>query len=611
MANVEKTRTRTCALGLHISTAKYPLKEFRSLVDREVFAVSKAARGASKFLELQLRTLLDASAGRLPEDFPVKIAVTQAFAAMQAKARPQKPAQGYEGAKKVFERQKYGGISVLAPNSLTYESNAYFSTLLCNYSNGALGAHVYWTLRHLFPELRTTLKTVIISRQGDGHKMTDLPTDAQELILQCQTIQDKKYSAEVACEAIELRWKCLQMLQGSGTRPVKRKNGQVDQVVAKRFCLVPQCRKAARFITLDEQWARCALGLTVKPKPTDFRPPEGETYMGMLMKHHPTVRKWCKNPRFIFPKTIKTDGIQLQVPFIQMVPRGETEAMKDKKSRDSARLKTTLESHNPHGFFHLEAAGDLDHLHPSFENCVGVDPGVKNMVTTDMGTKITRADFYGFRRKRTVFYRGSGSDNNNGTIQHSRRTRRNEIPALIVQAEKTLSLHGLGSGGTDMETFTTNLLACLTCAQTLQEYYGSHTQRSIRLTRSARSRQSMAGVVNTIAPDSKTVVLFGANFNGRSCRKGDVAGPVAVKGIRRALARTRVVVSIDEYNTTKCHAVCGKEMGVDPQDAHEKVCLHCVMKVDRDVNSGVNIRSVWRQYLIDRTRPVHLRRPTK
>ncbi len=254
---------------------------------------------------------------------------------------------------------------------------------------------------------------------------------------------------------------------------------------------------------------------------------------------------------------------------------------------------------------------------PSKNLLRGLDEGVKNMVTTNMGTKITRANFYGFRRKRTVFYRGSGSgsgsNNNNGTVQHSRRTRRNEIPALIVQAEKALSLHGLGSGGTDMETFTTNLLACLTCAQTLQEYYGSRTQRSIRLTHSARSRQSMAGVVvvNTIAPDSKTVVLFGANFNGRTCRKGDLAGPVAVKGIRRALARSRVVVSIDEYNTTKCHAVCGKEMGVDPQDAHEKVCSHCVMKVDRDINSGVNIRSVWRQYLIDRTRPVHLQRPTK
>ncbi len=206
MANDEKTRTRTCALGLYVSTTEYSLKEFRSLVDREVFAVSKAARGASKFLELQLRTLLDASAGRLPEDFLIKTAVAQAFSAMQAKPRPDIVIQGYEGAKKVFQKQNYGGIKVLASNSLTYGSNAYFDTLLRNYSNGALGAHVYWSLRHLFPDLRSTLKAVLISRQDDGRGRTEFPLEIQELIRRCQTIQDKKYSAEVACEAIELRW---------------------------------------------------------------------------------------------------------------------------------------------------------------------------------------------------------------------------------------------------------------------------------------------------------------------------------------------------------------------------------------------------------------------
>jgi hypothetical protein len=55
----------------------------------------------------------------------------------------------------------------------------------------------------------------------------------------------------------------------------------------------------------------------------------------------------------------------------------------------------------------------------------------------------------------------------------------------------------------------------------------------------------MAWVVQAIAPDPRTVVLFGANFFGRQCLKGDVAGPVVVKGIRRALVKERVVVLVE------------------------------------------------------------------
>jgi hypothetical protein len=62
--------------------------------------------------------------------------------------------------------------------------------------------------------------------------------------------------------------------------------------------------------------------------------------------------------------------------------------------------------------------------------------------------------------------------------------------------------------------------------------------------------------MQAIAPDPGTVVLFGAKFFGRQCVEGDVAGPV-VKGIRCALAKERVVVLVDEFNTTKCHLQCG------------------------------------------------------
>lgn len=121
-------------------------------------------------------------------------------------------------------------------------------------------------------------------------------------------------------------------------------------------------------------------------------------------------------------------------------------------------------------------------------------------------------------------------------------------------------------------------------------------------------REIDQGVVSAIAPDPRTVVVFGANFFGRACRTGDVAGPVVVKGIRRALAKERVVILADEFNSTKCHAVCGSVMRPHPDDPHEKWCDTCGCAVDRDGNAATNIHSVWPRYLLDGQRPEHLRR---
>ena len=167
----------------------------------------------------------------------------------------------------------------------------------------------------------------------------------------------------------------------------------------------------------------------------------------------------------------------------------------------------------------------------------------------------------------------------------------------------------LSSGGQDPCKFLDHLSAWLLCAEELATYYGSRTQRTVRLVAAGRKRANLAGVVNRIAPDPHTVVLFGANFFGRTCRTGDVAGPVVVKGIRRALAKQRVVFVVDEFNTTKCHVVCGAVMEADPRDRHEKWCRTCDAAVDRDTNAARNIKCVWQQRLRDGRRPVWLQRP--
>jgi hypothetical protein len=89
-------------------------------------------RLGSRFLELQL-TILLTELGQLDMSFPIKQACRQAFAAMQANARPQTTTPGYREAKaKWTTLQPEGrlGVRFHACNSLTYETNAFFDTLM-------------------------------------------------------------------------------------------------------------------------------------------------------------------------------------------------------------------------------------------------------------------------------------------------------------------------------------------------------------------------------------------------------------------------------------------------------------------------------------------------
>ncbi len=657
----DATRTRCCALGLSsfpANATRIKAKAFRDRIEEEVAAVSKACRGGSRFLELQLRQLLWASrsvepsqallpkvvkppkvlkvpsnpprkAPRKPKApkvpvaaFPLKKAVTQAFAAMQKGARPQNVTPGYGDAamewEALYPRAEHG-VRLQSYNSLTYESNAYFDTLLSNYTKIALPAHVFWTLRHLFPDRRKDLKAVLIGRHV---KLADLasglPAFAVGLICECHTIQDADFSEATASRAIELRWTCLGLMDKAGPQKVTLKNGEVKDFHPKRFSLVPQCRRAARFITLDRKWANKALGL--QERSTAKADPLFECFSG-----NEAVQGWRASRFAEFPSTVKTDGVQLHVPFEERVLVEEHSDLQDVCRRDPAQLATQFESPHPHGLFHIEAAVGMTADHPSFDNCVSVDPGAKNLVCTDTGMKITRQQFYGKRRpaKRappapscearaamTAAMMATPKDEDKAIV-HSRAVRQNRLPETIRGQQELLKSSGLASGGQDHGAFVRNLTAWLKCAEDLRTFYGSRSQRGVRLVQASRKRSNMSGVVNKIAPDPTTVVLFGANFFGRGCVKGDVAGPVVVKGIRRALAKQRIVITIDEYNTTKCHLVCGRDLECDPEDKHEKWCTYCTRKVDRDRNAAQNIRAVWRQHLVDGTRPAHLRRPVR
>jgi hypothetical protein len=699
---VETTHTRELYFGYKcmnkatLERYNKTAQDIRVAVDSDVRALATCTRNGSRFLELHLRMLLSSTA-QLPPNFNFPLASRQAMAAMQETSRPYKVNAGYAETlqvwKQLAETVHLKGVKLQAYNSLTYTSNAYYSTLLCNYTKVALPTHAFWTLRYLYPakETYTVLKAVLMHRNLPETDLRAAPyfitVEHYGFITAAFAIADAEYTNALAIRAVELRWAMLRAIDTKEatniTETYVNRSGETMEVRPKRFHLVPQCSKAAPFVTLDSQWVQNVLGVpsakknkappqethadtaktevendndgdyepprkrqTVEPKsatasapvsalePEQVPPPV--SYLEQLFDCRRT-RQWGRpykqqqqiNPDgkqqliaveapeqvFKFPATVKTNGVSLQIPYTRTkhVPVTKTNPKPgkkpskqelDKRRRDPNLLAATATSPDPHGLFHMEALGDLKEWNGPI---VGVDPGVVNLVTTCNGTKITREEFYGKRPIRQVYAQGTIVPKL-PDYKYSRHTRRGAIPDNVNAAQNVLSEHGLRDCSTNLPEFTDRLRIWLHHSQSLQQFYGTRSQRAVRLTKASKKRAAMSKVVETIAPDPATLVAFGANFHGRPCQKGDVAGPVVVKGIRKALAARRVVLLVDEYRTSMCHHVCGNIMKPDPADAREKVCPSCLCKVDRDANAARNIGSVVVQYFIDKQRPVHLRR---
>lgn len=600
-------------------------------INTEVVAVSAAMRNGSKFFEMWLRMLLRNSGDVIPADFPWWTAIAQATAAMQKKVRKkQVQVPGYAAAdaawQALYDRDEYGVI-LLAQNTLTAECNAYYRTLLKNYTRISLSAHTLWALRYRFPEFAHTLKKIITGRARVGTaalpqaEYDALPLYARNRITECFDIVDAKFGNETLSRAATFRWRLLDLIDRverhtiATGRPQMRqgKHGQMVEVLPKRFLLVPQASRAARFLTFDKQCARRMLGLPALPAPGE---PAVFAEPLQLLFSSTRISKWNRQMRIgnggdPFPATVKTDGVQLHIPYTKTGPAPIGVGKKaDLRQADGTELRRQLASHHPHGLFTMDAAVGCPI--PAHVQAVGVDPGIRNLIATSTGVKVTRADYYGSRKPRTLFDPGplrvDEIQYGNGK-GHSRRTRCNRLPRPIHNLQDQLSQHAIRSAGRNNDTFVANLEIWLESTKALQTYYGSKEQRGRRLHRSMCGRRTLDKVVDLVAPDPRTVVVFGANFYGRCCRTGDVAGPIPVKAIRRKLAKHRVVVAADEYNTTRLHFTCHGLLEQHPDDAHEKWCPRCGIAVDRDSNAALNIREVWLSHVRTGRRPAYLARP--
>ena len=123
---VEKTQTRAC-YACSVPGLEGRLRDgrdLRDLLDCEVGAVSTAMRNGSRFLELQLRLLLQNGGAAFPPAFDWKTASRQACASMQKNARPRITTPGYDAADAIWQQQHPRSVHgvelpVLSSNSLT------------------------------------------------------------------------------------------------------------------------------------------------------------------------------------------------------------------------------------------------------------------------------------------------------------------------------------------------------------------------------------------------------------------------------------------------------------------------------------------------------------
>ena len=569
--------------------------------------------------------------------------------------------------------QRPSNVPITEGNVLKYAARAYFKTLLKNYTTQALGAHVLWTIRylataagwdwgplrhHLTSTLRKKDTTVAQCLQalvdvGCDHPVRMVAT-VRELLERWDAVAGSAaqyHEHTTSSAALHLRCWCLSLLKfvqaqhpgGIQITVTKSRGGTEvrEQIVVhpKLFKLTPICNRSAPFITLDNLWARKVLGLkgsTVGvPAHGPCDPDEMEFEDGGMVEipvatlkpfmplnfifgQASVVKRWFKKG-VPFPATVRTDGVQLHVPIEleRVVPEDVADALaasqRECKSKSPHALAQQLGRNDGHGEFAEVAVASLPGPRPhpgaAARPSVGVDPGLISIAAASNGVEVPSSQFYHGRlqRPRRTFDPGGARDPEDiSRTGHSRRSRNNCTPRAVVDGETALSNTPPGVTLTD---FVDHLAVYFQHEESQRRWYGSRTQRSARFVRAGRTRAIFASIINRIAPDPRTVIVFGS-YSGRGCMRGDTRGPSPIKALRRAMARHRILIVVDEYKTTITHSACGEyliQRANDPT-GREKYCPICQVDVPRDVDAGCSIKSIFDSVVATGQRPAHLRR---
>ncbi len=189
-----------------------------------------------------------------------------------------------------------------------------------------------------------------------------------------------------------------------------------------------------------------------------------------------------------------------------------------------------------------------------------------------------------------------------------RKTRRRLKPSEVNRAEAQRATAAKCPKSLEWSSLVV-LLTFFATVGTLASFYGSRTMRSIKFQQYQRRQRTFAKIVQDFAPDPTTIVVWGANFFGMRSRKdGKEFGRVPARALRRQFAKTRRVVLVNEYHTSKRSHCCGKEVKYNAA-TRVVTCSQCKVELDRDLNSAINMRRVWTQHLTNGMRPAGLEIP--
>ena len=632
-----RTQVRLMALRTRILTGESTTKK---IIAQLVKDTSTASKIATRALELFARTWFDAH-GAFPttvKDTKQKIKWTtlidQCFKISSDSKRPQaKPQPGWDAfmARWIATGGEHGNINFKGfTQVLTAESQAYITTAMKNYNKIALRDHTIRALKYLYPgHARATYTNAFNGIDCPEFKL--LEAGAQALVVQCLEIQampcsrgsaeEDKNAASIEASIIFRLSMMESMERVERTREVTDKVTGVKSIVViqpKLFSLFPHARSSARFISIDD---RVAHGILVKAKTETSSTDEKGALKRLFIGISPILSRF-ERQGFYFPHCVKTNGVQVHFPFEKykdpmgiVIPVGIVSDYQRKHVRST---DMEDESADPafegfedasRGLFHINAVR-IGSCLPR-DSVIGMDPGENNIVATSSGKKVTKADFYAWRKP------GGATGIDALPLSDDKRQKKAERKGMRQRAKREIegvqdALSAASMKTHNYDAFQASLRMFHQHAPAVQRYYGSRALRDERFRRVIRQQKGVSRLFAhlDVAVGSSKIIAFGKGYSGRKAQYGQSLPPAPVQMVIRELSkRCRVVMTHENRSSKTCaQDGCGAEVHFDGQRGDERVttCRNCGKNLERDLNAAVNIASVLLQHSIDGKRPPHL-----
>jgi hypothetical protein len=428
--------------------------DLRREIDHAVLNVSRSCRHGTRFLLLWMTQLYTGGRGTFPAELQWSTAISQAFTIAHSSAGKSIQVPGFQHAVNTWfegredskprrpptrkrrrgddsgtkeekeeevqpeckdskEEEKPNELKEFEDGDLAYltqavifESNAYYSTLLKNYSKVAITAHCKSTLvyacqgdKRKEDAVRQAL-SASASESAVAAALALLPAEVADVIRACRTVRDMEWKdAEAEAQlteavkagkdnkasrvtqrtcgirtdmaaksCIEAAFGLRVQLQAIADNELERRLAAVppgeskDQVKRpKQFALLPLAKTYRRFITVDTQVARGLLKRAGLDKP-------GATIADVLNVKHPRLAKF-QRAGLCLGKTFKTNGHQVSFP---LETRCDVEEVSTTSADGTEITRTCFVVRNGQRVRALDAHPDIPSRHGFMESSAGL-----------------------------------------------------------------------------------------------------------------------------------------------------------------------------------------------------------------------------------------------